>query len=98
MVECCEKCGHPLNDFEVQIGLTPRQRDIFRALQKAGRRGLTISQLVEKVYGNDPDGGPLSAANVMHVSNIKMRKKLAKFGFKITSNGGHGAIWRLEKL
>ena len=46
-------------DFELQIGLTPRQRHIYLALQKAGQRGLDIEELIEKVYSGEEDGGPL---------------------------------------
>ena len=98
MVKCCETCGHPMLDFELQIGLTPRQRHIYLALQKAGQRGLDIEELIEKVYSGEEDGGPVTAPNVIHVQKLKMREKLAAFGLQITTTKGHGSRWRLEKI
>jgi hypothetical protein len=98
MVKVCECCGHPLPTLEVQLGLTPRQRDIFNALQKAGQRGLGMEELIHKVYLQEADGGPVTVSNVMCVQKIKMKDKLAAFGMQITSTLGHGAIWKLEKL
>ncbi len=98
MVTVCECCGHPLPSLEVQLELTRRQRDIFAALQKAGVAGITVSQLVDKIYSHDPDGGPDTAENVIHVQRWKMKDRLAKYGMQITTTKGHGSLWRLEKL
>ena len=98
MVKVCEACGHPVNDFEIQLKLTPRQRDMYRALQKAGQRGLLIQELINKVYADEPDGGPMTANNVVQVQKMHMQKKLSAFGLQITTTRGHGAIWRLEAL
>lgn len=98
MVKVCECCGHPLPGLEVQLELTKRQRDIFTAVQHAGQAGITIPQLIDKVYSYDSNGGPDTAQNVIHVQRVKMKEKLAAFGMKITTTKGHGSLWRLEKL
>ncbi|MEY9506948.1 hypothetical protein ABIE87_006506 [Bradyrhizobium diazoefficiens] len=97
-LEVCECCGHPLPTLEVQLELTPRQRAIFGVLQKAGRAGIPLSLLVERLYSDHPDGGPLSALNGVCVQRQHMQSKLAKFGMTITTSKGHGSIWRLEEL
>ena len=98
MVRTCECCGHPLPDAEAQLDLTRRQRDIFKAVQKAGRAGLTIASLVDKVYANEASGGPDTANNVVQVQKLYINKKIAAHGLRITTTKGHGALWRLEKI
>jgi DNA-binding response OmpR family regulator len=97
-VKVCECCGHPLPDIEVQLELTNHQSRIYVALQKAGKRGLTLDQLLEKVYRDDADGGPLTAKMSLQVARRRMQSRLAKFGLQITHTMGHGSYWRLETL
>ena len=97
MVKVCECCGHPLPDLAVQLELTKRQRQMFEALRRAGKAGITLDRIMEVVYGDDSDGGP-DSTTVLHVQRTKMKGKLAKFGLQITTTKGHGSLWRLEAI
>ncbi len=57
--------------------------------------GLTMRELIEHVYGDDPDGGPDNAANSLNVGICKFNAKaqLKKLGIRIwTRKGSNGAI------
>lgn len=97
MVSVCEKCGHPLPSLEVQLDLTKPQRRIFNALQRAGQAGLTRDQIIEKVYTDDPNGGPLTALNSICVQRWKMNKKMKPFGLFIKTTKGKPSYWSLSK-
>jgi hypothetical protein len=71
---------------------------MFGILQRAGRAGLPLGELINRLYSDHPDGGPLSALNGVCVQRLHMQPKLAKFGMTITTSRGHGSIWRLETL
>jgi hypothetical protein len=97
-VKVCECCGHPLPTWEVQLELTRGQRAIYAALHRAGQAGVPFCLLLDRVYSDRADGGPLTATNSMQVQKNKMQPRLAKFGMKIATTKGHDSIWRLEKL
>lgn len=97
-VPVCECCGHPLPTLEVQLELTRAQRIIFAAVQRAGAAGIPFRALITNLYREHADGGPLTAPNAVQVQRHKMQPKLAEFGLRIVSSGGHDARWRLEKL
>lgn len=63
----------------------------------AGRHRLTpIETLVDAVYGDRPDGGPLNAANCLKVRISYLRPKLASFGWGIENK--HSLGYRLTPL
>lgn len=44
----------------------PRVRNkMLTALKAAGERGLTMAELIDAVYGDREDGGPMTAANTV---------------------------------
>ncbi len=97
MVKICQSCRHPLPESELHSGLTPMQRRIFEALKRAGRRGLTREELMGKVYGDDPDGGPLGMTQ-LHIHRKRMIPVLQAQGLTIVSTGRVGTYWRLESI
>jgi hypothetical protein len=96
VVKVCECCGHPLPDLEVAEHLTKQQTLILIALKKAGRKGLTLSEIVEKLHAHDPNGGPDFAEQSIRVQLSKMRPLLRPLGFGITSQ--RNSVRKLETL
>ena len=61
--------------------------------------GLTINNLVDLVYADDPNGGPLTAPRSLNVMAHKANKQLRAQGYQIKSMWmGRGAIYRLVPL
>jgi DNA-binding response OmpR family regulator len=55
--------------------LTQHQARIAREILDRGEA--TRSQIMEAVYGDDPDGGPLTAEKCIKVHMVKLRRALA---------------------
>ena len=97
MVKVCECCGHPVPEFNTLRGLTPMQQKILDVVERAGAAGISRREIMDIVYRDDENGGPASP-NVMNVQKTKMQAVLQNHGLKITSEGGHYSLWRLEKI
>lgn len=92
----CKRCGQLLSDEQIEVALTRTQRRMYRALLRS-EDGLTCADLLDQIYADDPDGGPLES-NIVGVMACRMRRAIAPFGLTITANGGRGSRYRLEKL
>jgi hypothetical protein len=97
MVRTCKCCGHPLPDEGVLAALTPLQRRVFTAIQRAGPAGVPASQLMDIVYADDPTGGPVST-NIISVVANQMKPRLIPFGVQLRGKRGAGGYYVLEKL
>jgi len=97
VVKVCACCGHPMPEYDALSGLTQAQQRIFNVLEKVGQAGITRNDLFERIYGDDPDGGP-DSRNILNVQRTKMQRGLAKHGLRIVAQGGHYSLWRLEKI
>ena len=93
-VRTCECCGRPIPDIGVVAELTRTQSQIVLVLDKAGRAGINIRRLVDELYGNDPQGGPLNAVSCVRTMRSKMAPVLEKHGMRITSE--RDGTWRLD--
>lgn len=92
----CECCGRPIPEIEVMAELTRTQGRILLILDKAGTAGIHLAKLTDKLYEDDPDGGPLNAVSCIRTMRSKMEPVLKKFGMKIaTQRGGN---WKLDVL
>lgn len=83
----CKCCGQTLprdSPFEM-VSLTPQQYRIVQRIKKAGKHGITTEMLIDHVYANDPDGGPVTAAQTLHVQVMLANRELRKIGFKVAS-------------
>jgi hypothetical protein len=61
--------------------------------------GLTINNLVDLVYGDDPNGGPLTAPRSLNVLAHRANKQLRAQGYQIKSAWlGRGAIYQLVRI
>jgi len=102
----CPHCGHPMRDWlhvrnlPIQGEDFPRlrrhQKEIFEAVQKAGKNGIHSERLFDLLYGHDPDGGPdftTLAAIVAHLN-----RKLKPYGMKVFAGRNGDRIYRLVKV
>ena len=65
---------------------------IFDAMwRNRGKRVLTLQQMMDTVYADDPNGGPESD-NIISVQVNQMKKLLAPFGLSISGYKGYSLI------
>ncbi len=91
----CPCCGHRVIDEMLPEGLqlSNLQRRIFSIVQRAGPSGIPADVLVERVYANDPNGGPLTARRSVYVTICKLNSKLLDYKMVLRANGGgHGSF------
>jgi hypothetical protein len=73
----------------------PTRQRIVDALSAIGE-GLTIQQLTDRVYADDPSGGPLTAHASLNAMMRRANAELAAQGHRIVaSSRGIGARYRL---
>ncbi len=63
--------------------LPPTQRRILRLLISHEGRNLTVKEVVDHIYSDDEDGGPLYAESVVSTLVYSIRRKLLP-DYKIT--------------
>lgn len=66
------------------------QLKIFDELSARKGRSLRMSELIDRCYADDPNGGPEDPANSITVTIFKLRKRLAPLGWEIERLGGGG--------
>jgi len=92
----CPACRRPFPPALVVTG-SRRQRlvDIL-----AGRPdGVLVRDLVDLVYADDPDGGPLTAQRSLNVIAHRANTQLRSQGYQIKSMWlGRGARYRLVRI
>jgi hypothetical protein len=61
--------------------------------------GIPINELVDQVYANDPDGGPVTGPRSVNVMIHKANKQLRPQGYQIESMWlGRGARYHLVRI
>lgn len=90
----CPHCGRPYPPKLVVTG-TVRRRivDIIASAPD----GIHRDQIIWRVYGHDPNGGPLSL-NIVAVIVHHANKQLRSQGYKIEAPRGRGALYRLVRI
>ena len=92
----CPRCRRPFPPPLVVTGPL-RQRMVNILANRPD--GLTINNLVDLVYADDPDGGPVTAPSSLNVMAHKANKQLRAQGYQIKSMWmGRGAIYRLVRI
>lgn len=76
-----------------KITLRRRHRQILLTLADA-RTFLTTDQIADRIYSDDPDGGPLDARGCVMTHIHWLRKKIAPYGMSIIASRHLG--YRLE--
>lgn len=84
-------------DDGVLAVLTPLQRRVFLAIQRAGKAGITCSKIIDTIYAGDPNGGPESS-NIVSVVANQMKPRLQAFGLTLRGKRGPGGYYMLVEL
>lgn len=85
----CPCCGQPLQDrpdvraLGDSMPLGPIERRIFEVFAAALGKYVDNARLVNIVYSNDIDGGPLTARNSISVNLSYLRRKIRPYGLVI---------------
>jgi len=100
----CPCCGQATETLDRQaltyLDLSPRQRDVVEDLVRCYPRTSTLAAIRDRVYANDPNGGPLHA-NTISVLIWRMRPTLNAAGWDIRSKGqrpGGIRLWAPHEL
>ena len=95
---CCAGEGRITILMEVPVRMAPLPSRVYRAIA-ARPNALGARELVPIVYGDQEDGGPLTAMATIHTMVCLMNKRLAKVGERIRADKrGSGATYSIEKL
>ncbi len=55
----------------------PQPAKIFAMLERAGGAPVSVPELIEGIWGDDEDGGPLAAMDIIKTQICRIRKRLA---------------------
>lgn len=72
------------------------QAQILEALATVPLRAWSVAELVDVLYGDRDDGGPLTAELVVKRQIFTIRRKIARHDLPVRVAGGRG--YRLEPL
>ncbi len=106
MTFSCPCCGAPIAADRLPArmltdvrGLPLQERRILEALVRAYPRAIDGAGLVDAVYFDRPDGGPLDAANFVQQLVSRLRRRLAPLGWTIplAYRSTEDRRYRLEK-
>ncbi len=77
-----------------RVRLTPKVFQV--ALVLCARQGgvVAMDDLIDFLYGDDPDGGPVTAEKLVHMYVMRTRKALPDIGLRVRTLWGRG--WFIE--
>lgn len=94
-MKSCPTCGQSLPRHRpLGLKLGPSTTRLFAMVEKAGPHGIPTDVLYDRLYANDPNGGPLTGHKCLHVRIYLLNKKLRQKGKEIAAidlsgrNGG----------
>lgn len=92
-MKCCPTCGRA---FPPKIDVGGKKRQLIFDYVARHPEGVTVGQIMEYVYAEDPNGGPESS-NVVAVQAWHINRYLETRGapYRIRGRGGPGSIYRL---
>ena len=106
----CECCGQVMQNIDlnaviVASRLTPMQVAILRCLAAANGRFMKSEAIADVVYSDRIDGGPDTAASVVGVQILRLRRRLngakiqAAWGYRVVGDRpGQGSVgYKLER-
>lgn len=102
-MKCCPTCEQTLPPpFDAGIKFKPAAQALIDIVWKAGKHGISTDRLFDKLYKNDPDGGPVSGMKTVHTRICYINKRLMPQGYRIQgeNTGGHGinGMYVLKKI
>ncbi|MGR1580700.1 helix-turn-helix domain-containing protein [Thalassobius sp. S69A] len=77
-----------MTDLPLPQNLTPTQLRIFALLRRGGIR--STDHIVDHIYGDREDGGPLGAKRVIYTQIRALRRKLEGTGYTLRTIGWQG--------
>jgi len=83
---CCGKPmqgGAPARALSFVKTLTRTEKAMLMALADAYPRVLTAPVLIDAIWGDRADGGPLSASGSLGVMQTRINRKIKRYGWKI---------------
>ena len=109
----CPCCGQPypvepdelmlFDDYRVvrkgsnAARLSPMQ---YKIINLVHRRPLTLDAIVDAVYSDRTDGGPLVARNTVAVHMVRLNERLEPLGIRVCASrmGGWGPTYKIENV
>lgn len=92
----CPCCGAEMHTPGLSalryIRVTTLQRQVLDVLINAFPRTLSTRQIADRVYADDPNGGPDKAEGCIEVSLYRIRKVIKHVGWTAGTSGPHGGI------
>lgn len=101
---CCKRpmpSGAAEIEMLLDLSLSRRQREVLEIMVKSYPREITMTKIIDYLYGADPSGGPLDPQSCIFVFIHRLRKTLPKYGWTIPlSRRGHAATgrYKLERI
>jgi hypothetical protein len=97
MTTRCRCCGQPLPTLPDRLRRArhPTLAAIVEAVQIHGGAA-SMEQIVQHVWRDDPDGGPLQPHANVHQAVKRGEDALAALGWSLRTRRGPGAVWALE--
>lgn len=89
MSAICPCCNRPMEASKAPLDalaaapIWGQQRTILDALAEAYPRFVQTSFIIDRLYGDDPNGGPICADNIIANRVVHLRRKLAAYGWTI---------------
>jgi hypothetical protein len=90
---CCKGKGEI--EETAPVHLSPLQLKIYKTVRKSAY-GIPGTELVNRIYADRDDGGPLWASVSINVQILRMNKRLAAVGQRIGC--GNGKLYRLTNV
>jgi hypothetical protein len=96
----CPACGEPFEADRLAAArdaLTPTQRRIFDAVRAVPE--IQMDHIVDRVWGDDPNGGPMDARQNISVQIANANRRLKPIGLRISaSHRGAGATYSIREI
>lgn len=92
----CPYCAGTGSVSDLGVKLTGMERKIFDVVLRASHAGISIDDLIWRLYEDRIDGGPDDPRGVTRVRVHRMNKILSAVGLQVkATNRGSGAVYRV---
>lgn len=85
------------HDFGIDVYLPKGPAKVLQALIMSSPREVDTKRLVDVIYADRSDGGPLSAEKIIHQAIFKIREQLHGTNYVIRSNSFGYSLIRLPR-
>jgi hypothetical protein len=108
MTVLCPCCRRPLDVGETvdvthlrDVKMANQHKVLINALVDVYPRSVKMGFLVDRLYADDPDGGPDDPVRLVRSLMTRIRKELPEYGWSVPANSagrGNYGSYRLEPL